>query len=151
MEPGGEVTGVHHSLDYLLRSILGGGCQLLTATVLCLSGTAQATLPCLVLALNFRLPCLLCGTLPGLTTSGKKLSSSMIKDSRLSLLHWTTPVGSLLNSSLLGSPFKNPVQPPPSTAPTSENPGPSYHPGRSLFHHHLSLRFTLWRIIPPTQ
>ncbi|MEQ2237663.1 hypothetical protein ILYODFUR_025448 [Ilyodon furcidens] len=56
----------------------------------------------------------------------------MNKDSSLSLLHWTTPVGSLLNSSLLGSPFKNPVHPPPSTAPTSENPGPSYHPGTPL-------------------
>ncbi|MEQ2293060.1 hypothetical protein AMECASPLE_029352, partial [Ameca splendens] len=73
-----------------------------------------------------------CGTLPGLTTSGKKLSSSMGKDSNLSLLHWTTLVGSLLNSLLLGLPFKNPVHPPPSTVPTSENPGPSYHPGTPL-------------------
>ncbi|MED6234424.1 hypothetical protein ATANTOWER_029742 [Ataeniobius toweri] len=56
----------------------------------------------------------------------------MSKDSNLSLLHWTTPVGSLLNSSLLGLPFKNPVHPPPSTVPTSENPGPSYHPGTPL-------------------
>ncbi|MEQ2307980.1 hypothetical protein AMECASPLE_023575 [Ameca splendens] len=62
----------------------------------------------------------LCGTLPGLTTSGKKLSSSMSKDSNHSLLHWTSPVGSLLNSSLLGLPLKNPVHPPPSTVPTSE-------------------------------
>ncbi|MEQ2253771.1 hypothetical protein ILYODFUR_035904 [Ilyodon furcidens] len=31
-----------------------------------------------------------------------KLSSSMSKDSNHSLLHWTSPVGSLLNSSLLG-------------------------------------------------
>ncbi|MEQ2284597.1 hypothetical protein AMECASPLE_023318 [Ameca splendens] len=120
------MTGVHHSLDYLLRSILGGGCQLLTARVLSLGGLPEPDLA------------FLCGTLPGLTTPGKKLSSSMIKDSSLSLLHWTTPVGSLLNSSLLGSPFKNPVHPPPSTAPTSENPGPSYHPGTPLFHHHLS-------------
>ncbi|MED6237604.1 hypothetical protein ATANTOWER_029040, partial [Ataeniobius toweri] len=29
-------------------------------------------------------------------------------------------------------PFKNPVHPPPSTVPTSENPGPSYHPGTPL-------------------
>ncbi|MEQ2311486.1 hypothetical protein AMECASPLE_020555 [Ameca splendens] len=56
----------------------------------------------------------------------------MSKDSNLSLLHWTSPVGSLLNSPLLGLPFKNPVHPPPSTAPTSENPGPSYHPGTPL-------------------
>ncbi|MEQ2317039.1 hypothetical protein AMECASPLE_038702 [Ameca splendens] len=56
----------------------------------------------------------------------------MNKDSSLSLLRWTTQVGSLLNSSLLGSPFKNPVHPPPSTAPTSETPGPTYHPGTPL-------------------
>ncbi|MED6282573.1 hypothetical protein CHARACLAT_033550 [Characodon lateralis] len=53
----------------------------------------------------------------------------MNKDSNHSLLHWTSPVGSLLNSSLLGLPLKNHVHPPPSTAPTSENPGPSYHSG----------------------
>ncbi|MEQ2281377.1 hypothetical protein AMECASPLE_029709 [Ameca splendens] len=74
----------------------------------------------------------MCGTLPGLTTSGKKRSSSMNKDSSLSLPHWTTQVSSLLNSSLLGSPFKNPVHPPPSTAPISETPGPTYHPGTPL-------------------
>ncbi|MEQ2228771.1 hypothetical protein ILYODFUR_012217 [Ilyodon furcidens] len=56
----------------------------------------------------------------------------MNKDSSLSLPRWTTQVGSLLNSSLLGSPFKNPVHPPPSTAPTSETPGPTYHPGTPL-------------------
>ncbi|MED6246757.1 hypothetical protein ATANTOWER_023060 [Ataeniobius toweri] len=56
----------------------------------------------------------------------------MNKDSSLSLLRWTTQVGSLLNSSLLGSPFKNPVHLPPSTAPTSETPGPTYHPGTPL-------------------
>ncbi|MEQ2312827.1 hypothetical protein AMECASPLE_035237 [Ameca splendens] len=73
-----------------------------------------------------------CGTLPGLTTSGKKPSSSMSNDSNHSLPHWTSPVGSLLNSSLLGLPLKNPVHPPPSTMPTSENPGPSYHSGTPL-------------------
>ncbi|MEQ2300256.1 hypothetical protein AMECASPLE_023457 [Ameca splendens] len=56
----------------------------------------------------------------------------MSKDSNHLLLHWISPVGSLLNSSLLGSPFKNPVHPPLSTAPTSENPGPSYHSGTPL-------------------
>ncbi|MED6293067.1 hypothetical protein CHARACLAT_007015 [Characodon lateralis] len=56
VEPGGEVTGVHHSLDYLLRSILGGGCQQLAARVLSLSGLPE---PDLVF---------LCGTLPGFTT-----------------------------------------------------------------------------------
>ncbi|MEQ2238180.1 hypothetical protein ILYODFUR_030641 [Ilyodon furcidens] len=118
MEPGGEVTGVHHSLDHLLRSILGGGCQQLTARVLYLSGLPESDLA------------FSCGTLPGLTTSGKKLSMS--KYCNLSLLHWTTPVGGLLNFLLLGLPFKNPVHPPPSTVPTSENPGPSYHPGTPL-------------------
>ncbi|MEQ2303179.1 hypothetical protein AMECASPLE_014017 [Ameca splendens] len=44
----------------------------------------------------------------------------MSKNFNHSLLHWTSPVGSLLNSSLLGLPLKNPVHPPPSTAPTSE-------------------------------
>ncbi|MEQ2295580.1 hypothetical protein AMECASPLE_015909 [Ameca splendens] len=143
VEPGGEVTGVHHSLDYLLRSILGGGCQQLTARVLFLSGLPEPDLA------------FSCGTLPGLTTSGKKLSSSMNKDSSLSLLHWTTPVGSLLNSSLLGSPFKHPVHPPPSTAPTSENPGPSYHPGTPssvtrVNNYLVSLLPTLWRLILST-
>ncbi|MEQ2308958.1 hypothetical protein AMECASPLE_033605 [Ameca splendens] len=56
----------------------------------------------------------------------------MSKDSNHSLLHWTSPVGILLNSSLLGLPLKNPVHPPPSTAPTSENLGPSYHSGTPL-------------------
>ncbi|MEQ2296785.1 hypothetical protein AMECASPLE_028076 [Ameca splendens] len=71
VEPGGEVTGVLHSLDYLLRSILEGGCQQLTARVLSLSGLPE---PDLVFSY---------GTLPGSTTSGKKLSSSMNKDSNL--------------------------------------------------------------------
>ncbi|MEQ2240608.1 hypothetical protein ILYODFUR_016814 [Ilyodon furcidens] len=39
----------------------------------------------------------------------------MSKDSNHSLLHWTSPVSSLLNSSLLGLPLKNLVHPPPST------------------------------------
>ncbi|MED6240651.1 hypothetical protein ATANTOWER_025062 [Ataeniobius toweri] len=56
----------------------------------------------------------------------------MSKDSNHSLLHWTSPVGSLLNSLLLELPLKNPVHPLPSTAPTSENPGPSYHSGTPL-------------------
>ncbi|MEQ2241634.1 hypothetical protein ILYODFUR_027331 [Ilyodon furcidens] len=56
----------------------------------------------------------------------------MSKDSNHLLLHWTSSVGSLLNSSLLGLPLKNPVHPPPSTAPTSEIPGPSYHSGTPL-------------------
>ncbi|MEQ2226162.1 hypothetical protein ILYODFUR_024719, partial [Ilyodon furcidens] len=56
----------------------------------------------------------------------------MNKDTSLSLPRWTTQVGSLLNSSLLGSPFKNPVHPPPSTAPTSKTPGPTYHLGTPL-------------------
>ncbi|MED6268844.1 hypothetical protein CHARACLAT_026770 [Characodon lateralis] len=81
----------------------------------------------------------------------------MNKDSSLSLPRWTTQVGSLLNSSLLGSPFKNPVHPP-STAPTSETPGPTYHPGTPLStiicltgknNHLASPLSSLW-IIPST-
>ncbi|MEQ2284209.1 hypothetical protein AMECASPLE_019177 [Ameca splendens] len=116
MEPGGEVTGVHHFLDHLLRSKLGGGCQQLTARVLSLSGLPE---PDHVFT---------CGTLPGFTTSGKKLSSSMNKDSNLlDLTGWQPPV---FFAPCI--PFKNPVHPPPSTVPTSENPGSSYHPGTPL-------------------
>ncbi|MEQ2286070.1 hypothetical protein AMECASPLE_038335, partial [Ameca splendens] len=62
-----------------------------------------------------------CGTLPGFTTSGKKLSSSMIKDSDLlDLTGWQPPV---FFAPCI--PFKNPVHPPPSTVSTSGNPGPS--------------------------
>ncbi|MEQ2307722.1 hypothetical protein AMECASPLE_021117 [Ameca splendens] len=71
-------------------------------------------------------------------------------DSNHSLLHWTSLVGSLLNSSLLGLPLKNPVHPPPSTAPSSENPGPSYHSGTPLstIIYLTGKQLFLWRIIP---
>ncbi|MED6292078.1 hypothetical protein CHARACLAT_030047 [Characodon lateralis] len=58
------------------------------------------------------------GTLPGSTTSGKKLSSSMNKDSNLlDLTGWQPP-----EFFAPWIPFKNPVHPPPSTVPTSEKP-----------------------------
>ncbi|MEQ2283729.1 hypothetical protein AMECASPLE_014574 [Ameca splendens] len=56
----------------------------------------------------------------------------MNKDSSLLLLRWITPAGSLIPS-FLGSPSVNPAHPPPSTAPTSETPGPTKHPGTPVF------------------
>ncbi|MEQ2285846.1 hypothetical protein AMECASPLE_036150 [Ameca splendens] len=94
--------------------------------------------------------------MPGLTTSGRKLSSSMSKDSNHSLLHWTSPVGSLLVPSFLGPPSANPVHPPSSTAPTSDTLGPinilalqysvSSLTGKQSIWSLCSS--TLWRIIP---
>ncbi|MEQ2310128.1 hypothetical protein AMECASPLE_005724, partial [Ameca splendens] len=57
----------------------------------------------------------------------------MDKDSSLLLLRWITLAGSLLIPSFHGSPSANPVQPPPSTAPTSETLGPTKHPGTPIF------------------
>ncbi|MEQ2297520.1 hypothetical protein AMECASPLE_035509 [Ameca splendens] len=74
----------------------------------------------------------------------------MNKDSSL-----ITPAGSLLISSLLGSPSMNPVHPPPSTAPTSETLGPANHPGTPVFtilsltgKQPFGLSTPLWRISP---
>ncbi|MED6234441.1 hypothetical protein ATANTOWER_030133, partial [Ataeniobius toweri] len=66
--------------------------------------------------------------------------------------------GSLLISSLLGSPSMNPVHPPPSTAPTSETLGPANHPGTPVFtilsltgKQPFGLSTPLWRISPSIQ
>ncbi|MEQ2307879.1 hypothetical protein AMECASPLE_022626, partial [Ameca splendens] len=98
-----------------------GGCQQLTARVLSLRGLPE---PDLVFSY---------GTLPGSTTSGKKLSSSMNKDSNLlDLTGWQPP-----KFFAPWIPFKNPVHPPPSTAPTSEKPWTILSSWHSIIHHHL--------------
>ncbi|MED6267635.1 hypothetical protein CHARACLAT_014214 [Characodon lateralis] len=79
----------------------------------------------------------------------------MNKDSSLSLLRLIIPAGSLLISSLLGSPSVNPVHPPPSTASTSETLGPANHPGTPVFtilsltgKQPFGLSTPLWQISP---